>query len=100
MEESPQSRNEHNAIQTHTSGYLYGDIARLNILEHVWDMALAYRPPCPCVGNSIGKPQIAVCCLALSEFLQGKVLVEVTERNNCVSIPAGSLLKGRRVFLQ
>jgi hypothetical protein len=35
MEESPQSRNEHNAIQTHTSGYLYEDIACLNVLEHV-----------------------------------------------------------------
>jgi hypothetical protein len=56
MEESPQSKNEHNAIQTYTSGYLYEDVARLNVLEHVWDVALAYRPPCPCVGDSIGKP--------------------------------------------
>jgi hypothetical protein len=35
MKKSPQSRNEHNAIQTHTSSYLYRDIACLNILEHV-----------------------------------------------------------------
>jgi hypothetical protein len=60
---------------------------------------------------SVLEPHQDFCAIATllplihHEALKTKVrplglLVKVIEGNNCVSIPAGSLLKGRRVFLQ
>jgi hypothetical protein len=90
IEESLLLKNVHNSMQILTNSHLYEDVAHLNVLEHVWDAALAYCPLCFCVGDSIEKPQIAECCKVFPEFLQRKSIGKVDEGNICESILNGS----------